>query len=66
MPRKEKEQCCRYHHGFPVFAVLVLIFAVIWLFADLGYISADLPWFPIIVILFALGMIIKHYTKHSH
>ena len=39
---------------FPTFALLVLVFAVIWLLKDLGVIVIDVPWVPVILIIIAL------------
>jgi len=47
---------------FPTFAFLVLIIGIIWLFSELGVISANIPWLPIIVIILSLGWIINHNT----
>jgi len=46
---------------FPTFALLVLVFAVIWLLKDLGVIVIDVPWVPVILIIIALGMIINRF-----
>ncbi|MEA3413951.1 MAG: hypothetical protein U9Q99_00280 [Nanoarchaeota archaeon] len=46
---------------FPVFAVLVLIFAIIWLLESLGLFSLDLPWLPVILIVTAVGWIFNRF-----
>jgi uncharacterized membrane protein len=48
---------------FPVLAVILLIFAVVWLMSDLGYWSIDIPWIPVILIVVAIGWIINRYTN---
>jgi len=44
---------------FPMFAVILLIFAVAWLLEELGYFAINLPWIPVILIVVAVGMIIN-------
>jgi hypothetical protein len=46
---------------FPMFAVLVLIFTVVWLLEELGLYTLDLPWLPVILIVVALGWIVNRY-----
>jgi len=46
---------------FPVLAVIVLIFALVWLVSDLGYFSIDLPWIPVILVILAIGMIFNRF-----
>ena len=50
--------------GFPTFAVILLVLAVIWLFSDLGYIAVNIPWIPVILGIIALGMIMNRYSKN--
>jgi len=49
--------------GFPTFAVILFVLATIWLLTELGVITINIPWFPVILIIVALGWIIEHYTK---
>ena len=49
--------------GFPTFAVIVLILAVLWLLSDSGILAISIPWVPLIVTIIALGWIINYYTK---
>ena len=63
--RAEKEVKKYYRWSFPTFAVIILVFAVIWFLSELGYIAGDrVPWLPIIIGIIAIGMIIKH-TYHK-
>ena len=55
---KGKKYC---EGAFPTFAVIVLAVGVLWLLADLGIITANIPWLPIILIIVAVGMIAKRY-----
>ena len=42
---------------FPVLATLLLIFGIVWLINEFGYVSFNLPWLPVILIVIAIGMI---------
>jgi hypothetical protein len=46
---------------FPVFAVIVLIFAIVWLLEGLGVFSVNLPWLPVILIVVAIGWIFNRF-----
>jgi len=48
---------------FPTLAVILLIFAVVWLFSDLGYLAIDIPWIPVIIGIIAIGMIFNRFSK---
>ncbi|MFA5020247.1 MAG: hypothetical protein WC533_04065 [Candidatus Pacearchaeota archaeon] len=48
---------------FPTLAVILLVFAIIWLLSDFGIISVTLPWLPIILIVVAIGMIYNRFRK---
>ena len=61
-PKNQKEMpmgCCK-GGKFPTFAVLLLVIAVLWLLGDLGVITVDIPWIPIVLIVIAVGLILKH------
>ena len=49
--------------SFPTFAFLVLVAGVIWLLTEIGILTIDIPWLPIVVIILALGWIINHYAR---
>ena len=49
--------------GFPTFAVIVLVVAVIWFLSGLGYITLDIPWLPLIIGIIAIGWILNYYGK---
>ncbi len=61
MPKKKMGEASKV--GFPTFAVILLVVAVIWLFSELGYIAIDVPWIPIILGIVAIGMIANRYSK---
>lgn len=46
---------------FPVLATLLLIFGVVWLVNEFGYVTINLPWLPVIVIIVAIAMIANRY-----
>ena len=49
--------------GFPTFAVLILALGILWLLSDLKIITIDIPFWPVILIIIALGWIVNHYTQ---
>lgn len=49
---------------FPTFALIVLVFAVVWLLKDLGMINIGVPWIPAILIIVAIGMIINRLSRN--
>ncbi len=53
--------CCRWR--FPTFAVALLAVGLIWLLTELGVISANIPWWPIVIIMIALGFIINRFSN---
>lgn len=48
---------------FPVLAIILLLFAIIWILSDLGMLMIDIPWIPVILAIIAVGMIINRYSK---
>ena len=48
---------------FPTFPVILLLFALAWLFSDLGYFDLDIPWIPVIIAVIAIGWIVDRYKK---
>lgn len=48
---------------FPILAVILLIIGLVWLVNDMGYLTVDLPWIPVILIVVAIGMIVNR--RHS-
>ena len=35
---------------FPVLAVILLLFGIAWFLNDLGYLTSNIPWIPVILI----------------
>jgi|TARA_B100001971_G_C18127842_1_gene503074 hypothetical protein len=65
--KKEKDSwnfcCCGGRKGFPTFPVIILALGVWWLLSDLGIITVDVPWIPIILITIAIGWIVDSVRK---
>jgi len=51
---------------FPTFAVILLILGIIWLLSDMGVVSINVPWIPLIIIVIAIGMIINHSARTAN
>ena len=47
--------------GFPTFAVIVFVLAVLWILGDTGVLKVTVPWFPVIIAVVALGWIVNNY-----
>lgn len=56
----EKDKC--HHPKSPAFAFVLLILGLVWLLSELGIITIDIPWWPVILVVLALVWIIKFYT----
>jgi len=48
---------------FPILAVILLVFAIVWLFTELGYININVPWIPVILAIIAIGMIFNRFSN---
>lgn len=46
---------------FPVLAVILLLFALVWLCSELGYWSISMPWLPVVLVVIAIGMIFNRF-----
>jgi len=46
---------------FPVLATILLVFAVVWLLSELGYLVVNIPWIPVVLIIIAIGMIFNRF-----
>jgi hypothetical protein len=49
--------------GFPIFATVILVLATIWLLNDLNVIYINIPFIPIVLIIFSIGVIINRYRN---
>ena len=54
---------CGGGRTFPTVAVILLVVGIVWLLTDLGVITVSIPWWPVILIILALGWIINNYTQ---
>jgi len=65
MVKKNAGWCCfGGRRGFPTFAVILLVLAVLWILTEVQVITSNIPWFPIILAIIAIGWIIDHYSKN--
>ncbi|MDD5192926.1 MAG: hypothetical protein PHH54_03005 [Candidatus Nanoarchaeia archaeon] len=48
---------------FPTLAVILLIVGLAWLLSELGYLTINVPWIPVILIVIAIAMIVNRYQK---
>ncbi|MBT3940837.1 hypothetical protein HOD83_03535 [Candidatus Woesearchaeota archaeon] len=60
MAKKTNARQCHCGHAQTP-AVIVLILAILWTFAEAGWISLDIPWLPLILIIFSVAMIRHHH-----
>ena len=44
---------------FPTLAVILLIFSVVWLLNELEILNIAITWFPVILIVISIGMIVN-------
>ena len=54
---KHRDHRTTYRRRFPFLAVILLVFAFVWLLREVGYINWELPWLPVILIILAVGVI---------
>ena len=60
---KKTFQSFYYGKSFPTFATIVLVIGFLWLLSDLKIITIEIPWFPLILIIIAIGWIVNRYSK---
>ena len=48
---------------FPVLAVILLVVAIAWASTELGVLTINIPWIPVILAIIAIGMIINRYSE---
>ncbi|MBR9678079.1 MAG: hypothetical protein GOU97_02190 [Nanoarchaeota archaeon] len=55
------KECPKGKKGF---SMTLLLIGVLWLLSDLKVIALNLPWWPILLIVVAMGLLMKpHYHK---
>ena len=57
----KKDTKCNMKCKCPLIAILILFIGILWFLAEINVIGFTLPWWPLIIILLAIGMI-----KHNH
>ncbi|MFC1686833.1 hypothetical protein ACFL0E_00565 [Nanoarchaeota archaeon] len=60
MAKKKAKVCCPSCGRFPWLAVLLLVVGALWFLSELKVLSLDIPWWPLVVMIFSLKMIIHH------
>jgi hypothetical protein len=56
---KEERHNHKHHCEFPLFAFILLFTGVIWFLNDLNILSVNIPWIPSILIIIAIGMLVR-------
>ncbi|MFA5856187.1 MAG: hypothetical protein WC867_02445 [Candidatus Pacearchaeota archaeon] len=52
------------NNKFPIFAAVLLVLGIVWFFNELNILPwSNIPWFPLILIVIAIGMIINRYSE---
>lgn len=49
--------------GFPCLGFFLLVIGIFWLLQSLGFITIEVPWWPIIIILLGIWLILKRYCR---
>jgi len=47
---------------FPTLWAIVLVFAIVWAIEEMGYLSTEIPWLPVILVIVAIGGIANRFT----
>jgi hypothetical protein len=67
MAKKKKGMdwcCCGGLSGkFPTFASAVLVLGILWILSELKILTVEVPWFPVILVVVAIGWIVDFYAK---
>ena len=58
-----KRPTCSFRSGFPTVATILLVLGILWLLNDLKVLTIDIPWWPVILIVIAIGWIVNFYSK---
>jgi hypothetical protein len=54
---RERYHRINYGRRFPILAVIVLIFAGLWLLREMEIINIEVPWLPVVLIVISIGII---------
>lgn len=53
-----------WHKGkFPTVAVILLAVGILWLLNDMQVLTINIPWWPVILIIIAVGWIVNFYSR---
>ena len=55
--------CWSFKKGFPTVPIILLVVGILWLLNSLNVITADIPWWPIVLIIIAIGLVVGYYRK---
>jgi hypothetical protein len=47
----------------PIGALLLIAIGGLWLAQDMGWLTTQISWWPIILIVLGAGILINHYSK---
>lgn len=59
---KTVSSCCM-GGKFPTFAVILLVLGLLWILSDTGVMTVKVPWFPVVLVIVALGIIFGKTAK---
>ena len=48
---------------FPIFWAIILVVGIAWLLKEIGYLKINVPWLPVILIIFAIGGIVNRFSE---
>lgn len=51
------------YDSIPYISITILTIGIIWLLKDLGYIKADIPWWPVIFIIIGAIGVLKYINR---
>ncbi len=52
----------RRRKRFPYLGVILLVFSTLWLLRETDVVESHIPWFPVVLIIIAVGLIINRVT----
>jgi len=57
------KKCDCWGKGFPTVPIILLVVGILWLLNSLNVITAEIPWWPIVLIIIAIGLVVGYYRK---
>lgn len=61
----KSKKACFVCGKFPTFWVIMLVIAAVWFAKEIGWISLNVPWFPVILGIVAIGAIVSRVGKNK-